>query len=126
MSSKRSNLLLSKDYQSKKSSSKQTTNQNNDDDENLTQEDKINRRVQSVLKTLPSKKDENLIKFKSFYECIKDVKILSEVQFDTYRKEESKNEHDSTTFLYDKMLEWDELNLTVCYLYSQYLIYNLQ
>ncbi|EFC46198.1 predicted protein [Naegleria gruberi] len=115
MSSKRSNLLLSKDYQSKKSS-KQTTNQNNDDDENLTQEDKINRRVQSVLKTLPSKKDENLIKFKSFYECIKDVKILSEVQFDTYRKEESKNEHDSTTFLYDKMLEWDELNLTKHYI----------
>ena len=100
-SSKRSSSLLSQDYQTS--------------DETLTQEDKINRRVKSVLKTLPNKKDDNPIKFKSFYECIKDVKILSEVQFDAYRKEDSKSEHDSTTFLYDKMLEWDELNLTVCY-----------
>ena len=85
-------------------------------------EERINRKIKSVLKKLPSKKDDNPIKFKTFYECIKDVKILSEVQFDTHKKEETKSEQDNTSFLYDKMLQWDELNLTVSFMFFEILI----
>lgn len=91
-----------------------------EDEHQETPEERINNRIKSILKKLPSKKEDNPIKFKSFYECIKDVKIISDVQYDTRRREDSKDETDTTTFFYDKMLEWDELNLTVRILFFDF------
>ncbi|KAG2381780.1 hypothetical protein C9374_006164 [Naegleria lovaniensis] len=92
------------------------TSSNHDEGLETSPEERINSRIKTILKKLPSKKEDNPIKFKSFYECIKDVKIISDVQYDTRRREDSKDESDTTTFLYDKMLEWDELNLTKHYI----------
>ncbi|KAL9643431.1 hypothetical protein ABK040_010046 [Willaertia magna] len=68
--------------------------------------------VAKVMKKFPKKKE---LRPTRFYDYIKRVKILADIQHDSRSTIETKSEDDINSFFFERIRYWDELNKTIQY-----------